>query len=233
LAKPERFTITDKFGRASEYCSQELAEITAEAPALAKQAVVHTLDGFAQLVAEKLDGMDLADYFVQVDHYAQVSLNHRTTDQWGRRNALILAQPVKFDGFNFGQWINQEEFCIAVAAKFCDTDDKAYVLQMAGSLTTGTEAITSDDGFAQRAVIKQGVKPPEQITLKPKVSLAPFRTFPECQQVVSDFVFRCKPSPNGPLLMLVEADGGKWKIDAMRIVQRYVASLITETQIIA
>ena len=30
---------------------------------------------------------------------------------------LIVAQPVKFEAFEFGKWLGQEEFAIAVAAK--------------------------------------------------------------------------------------------------------------------
>jgi hypothetical protein len=232
LAETKTFPITDKHGKESQYSTEEIHEVIAAAPALPVKVSTHTLSGFVELIREKLDAdqVDLANVFIHVVDHSKVQLCGKATDQWGRRLCLIEATPVPFEQFKFGEWIPQENFCIGVASKFGDTPDKEYVLQMAGSLTGQGEKQNTDDGFTQRVVVKQGMKVPESVTLKPRVELAPFRIFPECNQPVSPFVFRCKQSDNGPLLMLVEADGGFWKVAAMKIVQQYIDILLTPSK---
>ena len=75
---------------------------------------------------------------------------------------------------------------------------------------------------------------PEQVEIKPYVNLAPYRIFPECQQIFSKFIFRAKVGDNmTPQLMLTEADGGLWKVDAINEVRRFLATLETGVEIIA
>mgnify|MGYP001347417902 CR=1 FL=1 len=110
----------------------------------------------------------------------------------------------------------QEEFAIAVASLFAETPDKQYVLNCASTLTNDATTTSEDDGFTQRATAKAGLRLKDVITLKPRVELAPYRTFPEIEQPVSQFVFRARcDGQSTPSLMLVEADGGRWKIQAM------------------
>jgi hypothetical protein len=60
------------------------------------------------------------------------------------------------------------------------------------------------------------------------VVLAPYRTFVEVTQPESDFVFRMQ---NGPRCALFEADGGAWKLTAMRHIKEYLqAALEKEIQ---
>jgi hypothetical protein len=233
LAPPTKFEITDVMGRTSTYSSEPLHEVKAQAPTQLSTIEVHTLLGFADLIREKVDDLDPANWIIRVKNEREVWLANRRTDAYGRRDYLLKATPVEFEQFKFGQWITQEEFVIGVSAKFSDTSDKDYVLRIAGSLTAEAVSISEDNGFAQKATVKAGMKVAEIETLKPRVELAPFRTFPEVGQPISSFVFRAKQSQNGPLLMLVEADGGKWKLDAINEVRRYLATLDLAVPIIA
>jgi hypothetical protein len=142
---------------------------------------------------------------------------------------------VSFQKFKFGQWMGHEEFTIAVASLFAETPDKAYVLTLASTLTDEAVKTSEDDGFRQKVTVKAGMRHAEGITLKPRVSLAPFRTFPELDQPVSDFVLRAKGEGDGgkPLLMLVEADGGRWKIEAIETIARKLQSYSLGIPIIA
>jgi hypothetical protein len=64
-----------------------------------------------------------------------------------------------------------------------------------------------------------------KLNLKPRVDLAPYRTFPEVAQPVSSFVFRARcPEASQPMLMLVEADGGRWKVEAMNTLREAMGS---------
>lgn len=214
-----------KDGKEHRFTTKQVFEMIPAAPPLFDKVAVTTLQGFADVIAQKIDGLNPEDWFIQVDSPSQVTLNKKDTDLWGRRDVLVDAQPVEFQKFQFGQWLAQEEFLIACASRFSPTDDLKYVIDIASALTADETQTTEDDGLTQRVNIKAGMKTKETVTLKPRVELAPFRYFPECQQVISSFVFRARRTDNGPVLALFEADGGRWKVDAINEVARFVRVL--------
>jgi hypothetical protein len=74
-----------------------------------------------------------------------------------------------------------------------------------------------------------------QIFISRQVNLRPYRTFQEIQpQIESQFLFRLQQrSPETPpLLALFEADGAKWRLDAMQQVKKSL-DLNTEIDTIA
>ena len=217
LAAPTLNTVTDVHGVETSYASKPLHQVKALAPEDPDPVSVSTLSSFADLVKAKLEDRDFPkDFLIHVEDECTVTLQARVSDDYGRRLELIRAKPVAFDRFRFGQWHDQEAFAIAIASLFADGGDKDYVLKMAATLTNDASTNTEDDGFTQRVNVKAGLRMKEQITLKPRVALAPFRTFPELEQPVSDFVLRARCTGEGiPALMLVEADGGRWKVDAI------------------
>jgi len=221
VSKPERHTVTDVHGITAEFATKQLHQVIAKAPETADPVCVNTLQGFADLIQAKLEGADFAaDFIIHIQAENKVALLARTTDKWGRRLGLAFASPVEFKKFPFGQWMAQEEFAIAVAALFADTEDKAYVLQLSSSLINEATGQSEDDGFTQRATVKAGLARKDTVTIKPRVLLAPYRTFPEVDQPNSEFVFRARIQDGGtPQLMLVEADGGAWKIAAIKTIR--------------
>lgn len=62
-------------------------------------------------------------------------------------------------------------------------------------------------------------------TVRPIVTLAPYRTFQEVEQPVSQFVFRVDNKRN---VTLAEADGGMWKLDARRTVKQYLCGQLAD-----
>jgi hypothetical protein len=236
LAPVQTFSLTDALGVSTTYTSQPVHEVKAEAPELLSTLEVHTLLGFGELVNQQIDGIDLDKWIIRVKDEKTVLLSARDTDKYGRRDLLVKATPVEFVTFRFGNWLSQEEFIIGVSALFAgggDGNDKEYVLRIASTLTSEAVGTSEDNGFAQKATVKAGLKVQEIEVLKPQVTLAPFRTFPEVGQPMSAFVFRARQTDHGPVLMLIEADGGKWKLDAINEVRRYLATLDLKVPIIA
>jgi hypothetical protein len=237
LAEVKTFDLTDTHGIKATYTSEQVHEVEAEPPSQLSTVSVHTLDGFVDLVKEKLDGIQNVDgtYLVHVVDHKNVQLKSLTTDAWGRRLTLIAASPVETDPFPFGKFLEQELFVIQVAAKFADGGDKDYVLDLASSLTAEATTNNSDNGFVQGATVKRGIRMKENITLKPRVNLLPYRTFPEVAQPASDFVFRARSvdDQQPPELLLIEADGGKWKVDAINEVARYLRTAGLEIPVIS
>lgn len=158
-----------------------------------------------------------------VDHRT-VKLVSKHSDDCGRRQILIEATPVKFKEYQFEKWLDQETFIIAVNALFAPTDDREYVLRIASSMTTEATNLSEDDGISQKVTVKAGLAQKQVVDVKRTVDLAPYRTFPECQQPISQFVFRARGG-EAPSLMLTEADGGKWQIAAIDEVARKLSTL--------
>lgn len=235
IARPEVHEVIDALGRAARYSTKPLTEIKAKAPELSALVDVNTLTGFADLVKAQLETLATFEgYLIHIEDEGTVVLKAKQTDEYGRRESLIQAKPVKFDRFQFGRWQDQETFAIEVAAKFADSPDKDYVLKMASTMTNDATSTTEDDGFTQRASIKAGLRMKEQVTIKPRVALAPYRTFPEVEQPLSEFVFRAKASGEGvPHLMLVEADGGRWKVAAIAALKEAMGAFGLGISIIA
>ena len=234
IAHPELHEVEDVHGVKTIFSTKPLHQVEAKAPAQASCVKVHTLAGFADLVRAKLEDENFPENFlIHIEDETTVSLIGRHSDEYGRRLALIEAEPVDFEQFRFGQWHDQESFSIALASLFAESPDKAYVLSMASSLTNDATTNSEDDGFTQRATVKQGLRMKEQVLIKPKVELAPFRTFPEVPQPVSQFVLRARTLGDTPALMLVEADGGRWKLDAIAEIRKALESFQLGIPVIA
>lgn len=235
LAPPTYQKVIDALGREATFSSTPVHEVKASAPAVSAKVQVFTLAALADLVKAGLEGGDFpANAFFHIADERTVELVNRVTDTYGRRVCFIKAAPVPFEGFRFGQWMNQEEFVIAFSSKFADSADKAKVLTIASSMTNEATSLSEDTGFTQKVTIKKGLRQMESLTIDPKVKLAPFRTFPEIPQPESEFVFRAKANGEGvPHLMLVEADGGAWKVDAIETIKQRLESFGLNIPIIA
>jgi len=171
---------------------------------------------------------DCKTHIVHVVDEEHVQVIGAFSNAWARREGLIHCQLDSAIGFRFGQFMSHEDFFVGVLAQFTQTDDKDYVLRIASSLTTERVVTSDDDGISQGVGLKAGVSLKTQETLRPRVKLAPYRTFREVAQPVSEFVFRVKQSGDAmPLLALFEADGGAWKLEARDNIARFLSAGIT------
>lgn len=229
LAAPTQFTYGER-----SYTDKNLVAI--QEPQL-NTFKVFTLAGFGELVREKIDSLDPANYVIHVEDFDSVNLTARKSDVWGRRSDLITASPVKVDGFKFGNYQEQDNFIVGVLSGFAQTDDRDYVVRVASSLTANAATIAEDDGIAQKVTTQRGVTLQKNEVLKNRVVLAPYRTFPEVDQTAfaAEFIFRVRNTGDKqiPNLALFEADGGKWKVNAINEVRRYLATLDLGVAIIA
>jgi hypothetical protein len=216
-----------------EYADREVRLITPPAP---PPVVGSTLKGLVDLLANEFDTVAPSDVFLHIESPTQVSLISRDSDDWGRRRVWALAKYPEVKGFQFGQWLNPEQFVIAAQQHFqpvkIDSGDGLsadldYVLGLASKITAEHATESSDDGFAQRVAVRQGIALKGETVLKPLVNLAPYRTFAEIDQVVSPFVFRANMQNGGPLLALFEGDGGRWKIAAIAAIKAWLEDAAT------
>lgn len=235
IAKPEVVEVEDAKGVVANYSTKPLHQIEARKGELPADIDVVSLLGFADLVRAKLEDANFAkDYLIHIEDESTVSLKSRVSDVYGRRWVLALAKPVEFDRFLFGRFLPQEEFVIGVAALFADTtDDKNYVLSLASTLTDELTSVSEDDGISQTAKVRRGLQLKDSVVVKPRVRLAPYRTFPDAEQPASEFVFRAKTENGVPKLALIEADGGRWKLAAIAEIKRVLEGFDLGVSIVA
>lgn len=155
--------------------------------------------------------------------------NHYSRTQIAEASAMLPAVKV-------GQWVSQTEFCIMLRANFIDngpislgdgqaqTDtDRDALISVASNIVSGTIAQYEDTGISQKATLKTGIQETEDKLLPDKVILRPWRTFMEVEQPKSEFLFRADDNKyDGLSMSLHEADGGKWKMEAMASVRDYL-----------
>jgi hypothetical protein len=233
LAEVQTFVVTDDQGVNRTYTTSAVHEVR---PAQPRQPIalpiptaikVTTLAGFAELVRQRIEKFNPADYVIHVVGEREVSLVKKTSDESGRRLTLITAEPVEFEEYAYDDWLDQETFIISVNALFASTADKDYILGIASNITDNATSVSEDNGISQKLTVKVGMQLADTITVRPQVDLAPYRIFPECQQPISKFVFRARGGKD-PSFMLKEADGGIWKITAINEVRRVLATFALE-----
>lgn len=134
-----------------------------------------------------------------------------------------------------GQWVSQPEFCIMLRTNFIDNGlittgdtsqfdtDRDALISVASNIISGSVEQYEDTGMSQKATLKTGIQESEDKLLPDKVTLRPYRTFLEVEQPKSEFLFRAENSKyDGVTLSLHEADGGKWKLDAMTSIKQFL-----------
>lgn len=131
-----------------------------------------------------------------------------------------------------GKWVDQVEFCIMMRANFIDEEadtNRDALICMASNVVSGTIAQYEDTGISQKATIKTGIQEQEDRILPDKVVLRPYRTFLEVEQPKSEFLFRAQDDQfNRIQFSLHEADGGRWKLDAMASIKAYLEEQLAE-----
>lgn len=127
----------------------------------------------------------------------------------------------------FNEYMSREEFNVMLQACFKDQGDRDAVLKVIGNIcvdqSSGVEV--SDDGVTQNVESKSGAVLKTKSTIPNPVRLAPFRTFTEVDQPVSDFVLRIDKYMQ---VAIFEADGGAWKQEAMKNIKAYLEEKLSE-----
>ena len=200
-----------------------------------------TLTGLVDYLRSEIDvPNDFIDHIfvnvvspIKIEVYSSVSVKN-----FCERSAIAEVNAV-LPKVNIGEWLEQSAFCILLRSCFLDwqdgTDnlipdtDRDALIGVASNIVSGTIAEYQDTGISQKATLKTGIQEAEDKLLPEKVTLRPYRTFLEVEQPKSEFIFRAQDSRGGGVrLALYEADGGRWKMDAMKAVKEYLMEQLRE-----
>lgn len=198
----------------------------------------YTLTGLTDYLKSEVDVPNdfIGHIFINVVSPSKISvysgsdpINHYKRSEIAKVSAMLPSVKI-------GQWVDQTEFCIMMRANFIDNGlyemedgsahfdtDRDALIRVASNIVSGTIAQYEDTGISQKATLKTGIQESEDKLLPEKVILRPYRTFMEVEQPKSEFIFRAQDDKfAGVQLSLHEADGGRWKLDAMTSIKNYL-----------
>lgn len=134
----------------------------------------------------------------------------------------------------FGDWMDPETFVVALQTQFEKTEERDNLLLLVAGIESNEVRTTFDDGMAQEVKVAAGIRLVGNQKIPSPIVLKPFRSFIEIDQVETPFVIRARSGPNGvPVLAIIEADGGKWKLDAVKRIAEWLREKLPEGKIIA
>ena len=182
-----------------------------------------SLDAIVKMIRTELpeyDGLIGLPVFIQVEDHKHVKVFTRADVQEKR---LFPYEAVCRDTAFSEGWRDQQAAIIELRSRFIPTDDTAYLLDLISRINDEKGIQSNDNGVSQTVTVKQGVSLMATETIRPRISLKPFRTFREVPQPESEFILRL--DENGHV-GLFEADGGIWKMEAKDNIMAYFTSAL-------
>ena len=146
-----------------------------------------------------------------------------------QRDCFCVAECISpFDSqFKFGQYHEHEEFIVALQAIFEPTQSRTSLLSVIGNIKDEQVLESDDDGITQQVIGRKGIALNKAMAVPNPVILKPYRTFLEIDQPESPFILRVARQEKGlPQVALFEADGGRWKIEAISRIRTWLQNKI-------
>ena len=201
------------------YSTKQLHPIKETFPAAME---LNFLDSLVTYIKENTDCLRPDyDLIIEIESPTKLALHTEMGGDFNQRFTPIrCTAPV--NPFPWDKFIDPDNFIIMAQSRFVETEDLAKVRQIVGNVKTEEVLNFSDDGISQQVTAKSGIARVENVAVPPRVKLAPYRTFIEIDQPESEFVFRARKADGLPNFALFEADGGAWRIEAMKRIKAYL-----------
>lgn len=180
------------------------------------------LDSLVTYIKENIDNLRPDNkLIIEIEDPTRIDLRTELIGDFNQRftpiHCTALVNPFPWDKF-----IDPDTFIIMAQSRFVETEDLAKIRQIVGNVKSEEVVQFSDDGISQQVTAKSGIARVENVAIPPRVKLAPYRTFIEVEQPESEFIFRARKAGDLPHFALFEADGGAWRIEAMKRVKTYL-----------
>lgn len=184
-----------------------------------------SLDAIVKMVRTELNEykeMVGLPVFIRIEDHLNVDVFTRTDVQEERLHPYrATCKDVEFkEG-----WRDQQTAIIELKSRFLPTDDADYLLNLISRINNEQGVQSTDNGVSQTVTAKSGVSLMQTETVKPRLTLMPFRTFREVPQPESEFILRLDDKGR---IGLFEADGGMWKIEAKLNIEAYLNEKLRE-----
>lgn len=191
-----------------------------------------TLSGLVDFAKE------LDKYFIHVQSETRVSVMGPVFGPFRQRTTYASSKFTQDPSsiFHFGQWYHPEEFIIALQSQFYAAGYLGTILSVVGNIRDENVKTTADDGIRQTVTARAGIARIESVEVPNPVTLYPYRTFTEIDQPPLLCVLRLKSGVKDsgvPGCALFEADGGMWRIEAMRRIKEWLVERLPDVVVIA
>lgn len=163
-------------------------------------------------------------YITIPDHRTVNCFTHPKEDLRQTREYLYTADATDVPGWGEKVALPFEEALIALRTRFQATPDTEYALKLLSDITTGSKVTYNDNGVATSVVTKRGIDLQTNASIRPIISLRPYRTFQEVEQPASQFLIRI----NERNITFIEADGGMWKLAARNTIKMYLEKALED-----
>jgi hypothetical protein len=200
---------------------------------------ISTLQSLVELLSQDFrgsgfEGFDPKMHLVHVMSEEQVQVVSAQSNAWKQREIIVNCALTETLMFPFGQFLTQDKFIIGLLSSFVQTLDRDDLARLAGAAKAEAVTLSHDDGIGQEITVKGGAHLMDKVTAKNIVKLAPYRTFRDVAQPISDFLFRIQQSgENMPTFALFEADGGSWRLDAIASIAAKLSAGLTDATVVS
>jgi len=182
-----------------------------------------TLDSLVDYLKSGFNDMNLRRLMIVVESPTQVSV-YDEYDENAVRTRLVSVE-ARIPSIQYGYYMASTDFNIYLQTLFMNANDRDVVLTFASALKVDNGAEIVDNGISQTTTVKTGVANLAKAKAPNPVTLRPYRTFAEVEQPTSQFIFRIDKNAE---LALFNADGGKWRLDAINNVAKYLKAQLAE-----
>ena len=184
-----------------------------------------SLDALVKLIHTEAVNEAKSEIFVTIPSHTTVRCFGRPDyTQRGYRHTFYEVKATDVPGWNDTVKMGFEEMQIALRTRFQETPDTQYVQRLLSEISTGAKVTFNDNGVATTIVTSKGIAMQGNETIRPIVTLRPYRTFQEVEQPESTFLIRV--SERG--ITFTEADGGMWKLKARETVKAYLEDALKD-----
>lgn len=207
---------------------QKPFEVVAEPQSL----TFFSLSALVEYMESQRDGLTRDKLMVLVEGPAQVRIAGPLTGEAMQR--LTYARAVAADlTTNFlDRDQSQLQFSIGLQTRFVESETTKNLLKLISSLKQESVIEDTDDGRSQKVSTRAGVHLQGPLVEVPNpVRLAPYRTFREVEQPESAMILRVDRGQAGPVLKLIQADGGAWQLEAVADVAAWLREQLSERSI--
>jgi hypothetical protein len=191
---------------------------------------VSSLLALADYLLNNPDGLPLPECVLHIESPTSVALRSKLLGYHKQRFHYVRAVAAWTDpAFRFGIYQPHADFVTGLMSLFTDAGDRGMLMQMIRRIQMTSSVQVGDDGVTQSVEAKKGVSLVEDMALPPQVQLAPYRSFPEIEQPTSAYLLRARfTEGRGFEVALFDADGGWWRIEAVRRIRNWLAEALTD-----
>lgn len=132
-----------------------------------------------------------------------------------------------------GEHMAMEPFMIQLMTCFMQSDERTDLQKLCSNLGYGIKSEVEDDGLSQSVAVKTATTRVASVTAKNPWQLAPYRSFSEIDQPETSYILRLKGDENVlPTAALFEADGGIWRVTAIKRIGEWLTDRLPEGTIL-